>query len=391
MSDQSMSDPEKWNREMRAWRHAIHRRPELAFREEYTSEFVADRLLEFGITVHRGLAGTGVVGVIEGRPGGRAVALRADMDALPIQERNTFEHRSAVGGCMHACGHDGHTAMLLGAAQRLARSGPREGTVYLVFQPAEENEGGARVMLEDGLFERFPPDAVYGMHNWPGLQAGTFGIAAGPVMAGVDRFEVSLHGTGAHAAMPHTGADPLVAAAGIVNAVQTIVSRRTNPLHSAVVSVTQVHGGDAWNVIPDKAVLRGSIRFFDDAVRERVEADLRRIVGGVCAAHDIRHEVVYRRGYPATVNSEREAAVAQRSAAAVVGAERVLCEDVPTMASEDFSYYLHRRPGCYVFLGAGDARHTAGLHTPGYDFNDEVLATGAQYWLRVVEAELGGS
>jgi len=384
-----MSDHEQWKRDMCAWRHAIHQRPELAFSEEHTSQFIAQRLAEFGIETHRGLGGTGLVGVVPGRRPGRTVALRADMDALPIQEQNRFAYRSVHEGCMHACGHDGHTAMLLGAAQRLSRERGHAGTVYLIFQPAEENEGGARVMLEEGLFERFPPDAVYGMHNWPTLEAGTLAVAAGPVMAAVDRFEINLYGSGAHAAMPHTGADPLVAAAGIVGAVQTIVSRRTDPLHSAVVSVTQVHGGDAWNVIPDHAVLRGSIRCFDAAVRERVETSLRRIVEGVCTAHEIRHEIAYRPGYPATVNSEREAEVAQKAAAAVVGADRVRRIGVPTMASEDFSYFLQQRPGCYVFLGAGDPEHRAGLHTPEYDFNDDVLVTGARYWLSVVETELG--
>src|SRR6266853_147620 len=294
--------------EMASWRHDLHTHPETAFEERRTAENVARLLESFGIAVDRGVARTGVIGTLAGsRPGGRAIALRADMDALPIQEKNGFPHASRHEGRMNACGHDGHTAMLLGAAKYLAETRNFAGTVHFIFQPAEENEGGARLMIEEGVLDRYKFDAVYGMHNWPGLPAGQFAIRPGAMMAAFDIFEIIINGRGAHAAMPHLGIDPIVAAAQVVNALQTITSRNIDPLHGAVISVTQIHGGDTWNVIPDSVVLRGTTRSFDAAVRDALEPAIRRIAEGVCAALGASVTLRYERRYPPTINSAVEA------------------------------------------------------------------------------------
>jgi amidohydrolase len=377
-----------FHQELAAWRHEIHAHPETAFEEMGTAEFVARRLREFGIAVHRGLAGTGVVGTLAGaRPGGRAIALRADMDALHIQERNGFDYASQNPGKMHACGHDGHTAMLLGAARYLAETRNFAGTVHFIFQPAEENEGGGRVMVQEGLFEQFPVEAVFGMHNWPGIPVGKFALRAGPMMASYDIFEITVKGKGAHAALPHLGVDPIIAAAQIAMGLQTIASRNTSPLDSIVVSVTQIHGGDTWNVIPEEVLLRGTTRSFKPELQEAIEPAIRRIAEGVAAAMGAGVALRYERRYPPTVNSAAETDIAAAIAAEVVGEANVDREVTPTMGAEDFAFMLQAKPGAYVFIGNG-LGNGAGLHNAHYDFNDEILPIGASYWARLVERVL---
>ena len=373
--------------EMTAWRRDLHAHPETAFEEHRTAQFVADKLQSFGIEVVRGLAGTGVVGVLEGRRGGaRSVGLRADMDALDIHEQTNRAYASKTPGKMHACGHDGHTTMLLGAAKYLAETRDFAGTAYFIFQPAEENEGGGRVMVEDGLFERFRMDAVYGLHNWPGMPVGQIGVREGPMMAAYDVFEITVTGHGAHGAMPHQGIDPVLVSAHIVTGLQSIASRNVDPLASIVVSVTQIHGGDAWNVIPEQVVLRGTVRSFDPKVQELAEINLGRIAEGVAAAHGAEVAIRYERRYPATVNSQAETRHAARIAAQVVDSGNVLNEVTPCMGSEDFAFMLQNRPGSYVWLGAGEDHPN--LHSPHYDFNDEILPIGASYWAKLVEETL---
>ena len=371
--------------ELTAWRRDIHAHPETAFEERRTAEVVAAKLESFGIEVHRGLAGTGVVGRLTAGRGNRAVALRADMDALHIVEQNGFTYKSTNEGKMHACGHDGHTTMLLGAARYLAETKEFDGTIYFIFQPAEENEGGARVMIEQGLFDKFPVEAVYGMHNMPHLPAGQFAVRPGPMMAAFDVFELTITGHGSHAAMPHQGTDPIVVAAQIVTALQTIVSRATNPLDAAVVTVTQIHGGDTWNVIPDTVTLRGTTRAFDSRVQDRFEPEIERIAAGLCKAHGARFELHYDRRYPATVNTVEETEQAAAVAVQIAGPGKVDRDPVPTMGAEDFAFMLQKRPGCYIWIGNGARDGGCMLHNPRYDFNDSILPLGASYWARLAE------
>lgn len=371
-----------------ALRHDLHAHPELAFDEHRTSDLVARALAQAGIEVHRGLAGTGVVGVLRAGTSRRAIGLRADMDALPIEEENTFAHRSRHRGRMHACGHDGHTAMLLAAAEHLAATRRFDGTVYFIFQPAEEGEGGARAMIEDGLFERFPMEAVFGLHNWPGLPVGQLAVHPGPVMAGTDQFDITLRGQGAHAAMPHQGRDPVLAGAALVQAAQSLVSRLADPLDALVVSITRFHAGDAYNVIPSTAVLGGTVRSLRPEVSDRVEAELKRLAMGIAEAHGLTAELTYRRGYPPTINSLEEAEFCRAVAARVVGADQVRTDLPPSMGAEDFAYMLKERPGCYVWLGNGPGEGGCTLHNPRYDFNDAALPVGASYWVCLVETRL---
>jgi hippurate hydrolase len=371
--------------ELAALRRDIHAHPELAFDEHRTSEIVARRMEQTGIEVFRGLAGTGVVGRLCAGGGRRAITLRADMDALPLTERNAFPHRSRHDGRMHACGHDGHTAMLLGAAEYLAKARRFDGTVNFVFQPAEEGKGGGRVMVEEGLFERFPADAVFGMHNWPGIPTGRFGILSGPVMACSDEFEITVAGRGAHAAMPHQGADPIAAGAALVQALQTVVSRSLHPVDAAVVSVTQFHAGDAYNVIPDTALLRGTARAFRPEVQDRIEETMRRICAGVAESFGCAIGLRYDRGYPPTINAQEPTETCRRVAAGLVGRENVLTDLQPTMGAEDFAYMLRVRPGCYAWIGNGPAEGGCMLHSPHYDFNDDVIPLGVAYWVGLVE------
>jgi hippurate hydrolase len=373
---------------MTAWRHELHAHPELAFEEHRTADFVAKKLQGFGLHVHRGLAGTGVVGTLEGRPGKRVIALRADMDALPIHEANEFGHRSQANGVMHACGHDGHTTMLLGAAKHLAETRNFAGTVHFIFQPAEEGDGGARVMIEEGLFEQFPAEAVYGMHNWPGLPPGQFGVRSGAVMASFDAFDIEVRGRGAHAAFPHDGIDPVTAAAQIVGALQTVVSRNANPVEAAVLSVTMINGGTAYNVIPDAVTLAGGVRTLTPAMRDMVERQLTEVARGVGAGLGCEVTTKYQRGYPPTVNHEAETADSLKAAQAVAGAANVFTDLPPAMGSEDFAFMLEKKPGCYVWLGNGGQEGGCILHNAHYDFNDEVLPVGASYWVTLVEQKL---
>ncbi len=374
--------------ELIEWRHDFHRHPELAFEEVRTSKIVAEKLESFGLEVDRGLAGTGVVGTLRVGNSPRTIALRADMDALAIHEANDFAHRSVNDGKMHACGHDGHTTMLLGAAKHLARSQRFDGTIHFIFQPAEENEGGARVMVEEGLFERFPTDQVYGLHNMPRLPLGGFAVRKGPVMAAYDNFEAVITGQGTHAAMPHTGIDPVTTASQVVQAFQSIVSRNVDPLEGAVISVTQMKAGDAYNVIPDSVELRGCTRSLEPAVQDQIETGMERVLAGICAAHDCSHTLDYKRGYPATINSDQETDIAIAAARAVAGEDNVDTDTPPLMGSEDFAFMLQKKPGCYLFIGNGDGEGTCMVHNAGYDFNDEILTLGVRYWVELAERQL---
>jgi len=371
------------------WRRELHAHPETAFEEKWTSDFVAARLAESGVNVHRGLAGTGVVGTLNvqqpGKTPGPVIGLRADMDALDILEDTGLAWQSTTPGKMHACGHDGHTTMLLGAAKYLAETKNFHGTVNFIFQPAEENEGGGRVMVEEGLFEQFPMQAVFGMHNWPGVPVGQFAVRPGPMMAAFDIFEISLQGRGAHAALPHLSIDPLVLASQLVLSLQTIVSRNTDPLDSAVLTVTQMHGGDTWNVIPDKAVLRGTVRTFQPATRDRIEASLRKHVESLCQLHGASAHIRYERRYPTTVNTPRETEWAAAAAVEIAGVDKVDREPQPCMGSEDFAFLLEKRPGCYIWAGNGPTDGQRTLHNPHYDFNDALTPVGASYWARLTE------
>ena len=375
-----------------AMRRDIHAHPELCFEETRTADLIAKALTDWGIPIHRGLGKTGVVGIVKNGSSRRAVGLRADIDALPMSEHNRFAHHSTLPGKMHACGHDGHTAMLLAAAKHLAKHRDFDGTVYLVFQPAEEGGGGAREMMKDGLFERFPMEAIFGMHNWPGMKAGQFALRPGPMMAGSNEFKITLHGKGAHAAMPHLGVDPVPVACQLVQALQTIVTRNKRPIDTAVISVTMLHAGEATNVIPDSCTLEGTVRVFGNEVLDLVEQRMRVLSEQICAAFEMRCEFEFRRNYPPTVNHEAETAFARKALAEVVGAENVLDYE-PTMGSEDFSYFLQEKPGCYFVIGNGDGTHRAlghgegpcMLHNPNYDFNDELIPIGATAWVRLAE------
>ncbi len=374
-----------------AIRRDLHGHPELAFGEWRTADVVAAHLQSLGLEVHRGLAGTGVVGRLKRGSSDRAIGLRADMDALPLDELNVFSHRSGHPGCMHACGHDGHTAMLLGAAEALVATAELDnfdGSVYFIFQPAEEHEGGARVMIEQGLLERFPMQAVFGLHNWPGLAAGQMALIEGPVMAGADRFEITVTGRGGHAAMPHQAADSVVAGAALVQALQTLVSRNTEPLEPAVLSVTRFHAGHADNVLPEQAVLGGTVRSFSAAQQVMMETGMGRICDGVAATYGVAIALAFERGYPPTINSAAETALCREVAEEVLTAGNVRTDLKPSMGAEDFAFLLHERPGCYVWLGNGPGEGGCLLHSPRYDFNDEIIPLGIRYWLRLVERAL---
>ncbi len=374
---------------MQAWRHDIHRHPELAFEENRTADKVAELLQGFGLEVHRSIGNTGVVGLLKKGSSERAIGLRADMDALKILEQNTFDYRSVHEGKMHACGHDGHTAMLLGAAQYLAEHGHFDGIVVFIFQPAEEHGDGAKAMIEDGLFERFPVDAVYAIHNFPSLATGKFAVRAGSMMAAEDNFEITINGVGCHAAMPHLGRDPIVIGSEIVTAMQTLVSRTLDPIDNAVVSFTEFITDGTVNVVPTRVILKGDTRSLTTAVQDHIETTMERIVSGICAAHGAQYEFSYRRNFVPTVNTAAEAEIAARVAGSLVGAENVVGDSRPVMASEDFGYMLQARPGAYLLLGNGEEGvGGCSLHNPDYDFNDEILTIGADFWVALVESQL---
>lgn len=369
-----------------ALRHDLHKHPELGFEEKRTSELVADYLDRQGIEVHTGWARTGVVGVLRKGDSGRTVALRADMDALPVQEKSDLVYRSVNEGVMHACGHDGHIAMLLGAARYLAESGDFDGTVVFIFQPAEEGGGGGRLMVEEGIIEKFGIQAAYGMHNRSGLEAGAISTRTGPIMAATDNFEITVHGKGTHAALPHTGVDPIVTASELVTSLQAVVAREIEAIDSAVLSITQFTSGTTFNVIPDNALLRGCTRYQSAETGELLKETLERITAGVCAAHNSSYTFEYMPGYPPTINTHAETDAAVRAAKKTVGAQKVDENCSPLMASEDFSYFLEKIPGCYIFLGNGT--HTLS-HRSDFDFNDDILPVGITYWVSLVEQELG--
>ena len=376
-----------------AIRRDIHAHPELCFQEVRTADVVAQKLAEWGIETHRGMGTTGVVGIVHGRDGGacgRGVGLRADMDALPMQEFNKFAHTSRHDGKMHACGHDGHTAMLLAAAQHLSKNRDFDGTVYLIFQPAEEGGGGAREMIKDGLFEKFPMEAVFGMHNWPGGEVGTFAVSSGPVMASSNEFKIIIRGKGGHAAMPHTGIDPVPVACQMVQAFQTIISRNKKPVDPGVISVTMIHAGEATNVVPDFCELQGTVRTFSIEVLDLIEKRMKAVAEHTCAAFEAQCEFEFVRNYPPTINSAREADFARQVMADIVGDEKVRMQE-PTMGAEDFAYMLQAKPGAYCFISNGDGDHRefghgggpCMLHNPSYDFNDDLIPLGGTYWVQL--------
>jgi amidohydrolase len=388
-----IAEIEQAHDEIRAIRRDIHAHPELCYEEQRTSDLVADQLRAWDIEVTRGLGKTGVVGVLRKGTGKRVIGLRADMDALPIPELNTFGHASQHPNKMHACGHDGHTAMLLGAAQYLSRHRDFDGTVVFIFQPAEEGGGGAKAMIEDGLFERFPVDAVFALHNWPGMPAGEFGARVGATQASSNEFEIRIKGSGSHAAIPHDGVDPVFTAMQIGTGLQSIMTRNKRPIDAAVLSITQIKAGHATNVIPDVATLGGTVRTFSVDVLDLIETRMKEIVAATAAAYRCTAEVEFVRNYPPTVNTEKETHFALGVMQDIVGMDKVETNIDPTMGAEDFSYMLLEKPGCYAYIGNGVGAHREHghglgpcmLHNSSYDFNDEVLSLGATYWVRLVQ------
>jgi hippurate hydrolase len=381
-----------------AIRRDIHAHPELCFQEERTADVIAKALTDWGIPVHRGLGKTGVVGIVKAGTSSRAVGLRADIDALPMTEHNHFAHASTHAGKMHACGHDGHTAMLLAAARHLSKHRNFDGTVYLVFQPAEEGGGGAREMMKDGLFEKFPMEAIFGAHNWPGMAVGQFALKAGPVFASSNEFKITIRGKGSHAALPHNGIDPVPIACQMVQGFQTIVTRNKRPIETAVISVTMIHAGEATNVVPDFCEIQGTVRTFTVEVLDLIERRMKTIAESTCAAFEAGCDFEFKRNYPSTVNHPEETEFARELLSEVVGGDNVL-EFEPTMGSEDFSYFLQAKPGCYFLIGNGDGAHREGghgmgpcmLHNPSYDFNDDLIPLGATAWVRLAEKWLGNT
>ena len=378
----------KMHQEMTVWRRDIHSHPELGFEETRTSDIVAAKLKEFGCEVHRGLGKTGVVGSLRIGNSTRAIGLRADMDALPIQEENIFDHRSTEDGKMHACGHDGHTTMLLGAAKYLAETGNFEGQVHFIFQPAEEGIGGAQAMIDDGLFEMFPCDAIFGMHNRPKFDSGKFAVRSGAMMAGGAFYDIDISGYGAHGARPESSVDPVVVAAHIVTALQSIVSRNVSPLETAVVSTTRIHSGEAYNVIPQTARLSGTVRAFSSEVMDLVEKRMIQIAKGIAEGIGATVKVDFRVIFAPTINHAQEAEFAAKICREIVGADRVERNPPLIMASEDFSFMLNKVPGCYINIGNGQGEGACEVHNPGYDFNDEVLPIGAGFFARLIETRL---
>ncbi len=378
--------------ELIAIRRDIHAHPELAYEEQRTSDKVAALLESYGLQVHRGMGGTGVVASLECGQSNRAIGLRADMDALSMEEMNAFGHKSANPGKMHACGHDGHTTMLLGAARYLSQNHDFNGTVHFIFQPAEEGRAGARKMIDDGLFEKFPMDGVFGMHNMPGLEEGKFCMRPGPIMASGEVLNIRVSGKGGHGARPEQTIDPILVAANIVTALQSVVSRNTDPQDAVVVSITKINAGSAFNIIPETAEMAGTIRTFDMDVQEKTRAAITRLVEGVAAGFGARAEADFKLIYPPTVNWASEVETAARAAAKVVGEENVDRQCRPMMGAEDFAFMLEDVPGCYVLLGAGlDEAPGSGLHSPHYDFNDDLLPLGAAYWVELVNTQMGGA
>ncbi|MEQ1530002.1 MAG: M20 aminoacylase family protein [Methylococcales bacterium] len=379
------------HQQMRQWRRHLHQFPETAFEETATGQFVAEHLRSFGLDVHQGLGKTGVVASLSAGDSSKKIALRADMDALFIQEQNSFAHKSKHDGKMHACGHDGHTAMLLGAAKYLAEHRNFNGTVYFIFQPAEEGRAGAKQMIDDGLFTKFPADCVFGMHNFPDIPLGHFAVKSGPLMASFDCFEIIISGKATHAAMPHLGNDAIIAACQLVNSLQTIVSRSVDPADSVVVSITQIHAGNTWNALPESVLLRGTFRCFDSRVQKIVTDRIEQLLAGLCTSFKVTAEIKFNPenpGYPVTLNTKAEYALALTAATAVVGIDNIHVNPTPSLGSEDFAFMLQEKPGCYLWIGNGPSTNSCLLHNPHYDFNDEILPIGAAYWVELVKTVL---
>ena len=375
--------------ELKSWRHDLHAHPEICYEEVWTSDYIAARLSEMGITVHRGFGKTGLVGVLKGKSDtGRAIGLRADMDALPMSEANDVPYKSTIEGRMHACGHDGHMTMLLGAAKYLSAHPDFDGTVYFIFQPAEEGGAGGQAMIDDGLFTQFEMQSVWGMHNWPGLPEGQFAVHDSACMASADNFSLTIFGRGGHAAMPHQSADPVIAAASVIQNLQAIISRQTDPLDPAVLSITKMQGSTAYNVIPDQVVLGGTARAILPETRARIEASIRSVSAQTADAFGCSVEIAWHAGYPPTVNHKSQAEIAARVSASLVGTENIIRNPAASMGAEDFAFMLQEKPGCYIWIGAGPAIDGKMLHNTGYDFNDELLPLGASYWVELVRSEL---
>ena len=376
---------------MSEWRQHLHQFPETAFEETQTARYIADKLTSFGLDVHQGLGKTGVVATLSVGNSHKKIALRADMDALFIQEQNTFSYKSCHDGKMHACGHDGHSAMLLGAANYLSENRHFNGTVYFIFQPAEEGRAGAKQMINDGLFKKFPADCIFGMHNFPDIPVGHFAVKSGAMMASSDCFEITITGKATHAAIPHLGNDPIVASAQLINALQTIVSRTIDPADCAVVSVTQIHAGNTWNAIPESVTLRGTFRSFNNNVKTLIVHKMTQLVTTICEAFDVSANIQFNpenEGYPVTFNTEAETAMALKAAQEVAGGNCVNEQPTPSMGAEDFSFMLQEKPGCYIWIGNGSSANSCLLHNPHYDFNDDILPIGAAYWIKLVELNL---
>ena len=373
--------------EMKTWRQELHRIPEIGLEEYKTSSYIKEKLKKWGIEYKDGYSNTGIVAWVRGTNGNsdKSIGLRADFDALPMTERNNFKHKSTNKGMMHACGHDGHTSMLLGAAKYLSENPDFDGTVHFIFQPGEEGFGGGEKMIQDGLFQDFKIDEVYALHNWPGLKLGQFGVSTGPMMAAVDEFDIVVKGKGGHAAMPDLAVDPVIIASQIINSLQTIISRIINPVDKALISVTKIHGGSAYNVIDDEVKLGGTVRTFKNETRDLIEKKINDTAKGIAIANGGEAEIQYYRKYPATINSKNESIFAGNVAKELVGEKNVITEVEPSMGGEDFSYLLNEKPGSYLYIGQYDNYHNAHLHTTQYDFNDNLLPLGVNYWIELVK------
>jgi len=374
-------------KEMKEWRQDLHRIPEIGLQEHKTSEFIKNKLKSWNIDFKSGYANTGIVAWVKGSKGTseKTIGLRADFDALPMTENNSFNHKSMNEGMMHACGHDGHTTMLLGAAKYLKENPEFDGKVYFIFQPGEEGFSGGEKMIKEGLFKDHKIDEVYALHNWPELPIGQFGVSTGPIMAAVDEFDINVKGKGGHAALPHLAIDPVVIASQIVLSLQTIISRFLNPVDKALITVTKIHGGSAHNVIDDEVILSGTVRTFKPSIRDQIERKIKEIVKGIANANGGESEVVYIRKYPPTINSEKESIFASNVAKELVGEKNVQMDVEPSMGGEDFSYLLNEKPGSYLYIGQGDVDHKDNLHTTKYDFNDDLLPIGVNYWVNLVK------
>ena len=372
--------------EMSEWRQSLHQMPEIGLKEHKTSEYVQKKLQSWNIEFKSGLANTGIVAWVKGNKGNsdKSIGLRADMDALPMPEKNSFKHKSQNDGFMHACGHDGHTSMLLGAAKYIKENPDFDGTVYFIFQPGEEGLFGGKIMIREGLFEDFKIDEVYALHNWPGLPLGQFGVTDGPMMAAVDEFDIIVKGKGGHAAMPENAIDPIIIASQIVLTIQTIISRFISPIEKALISITKINGGTAYNVIDDKVVLSGTVRTFQPKIRELIENKIKETALGISKSYNGDVEIIYTKKYPPTINPKKETSFAANVAKELVGDDNVFENIDPCMGGEDFSYMLNKKPGSYLYIGQQDENHKAYLHTSKYDFNDNLLPVGVNFWVELV-------